>query len=823
MTKKMTKTTTTMMTSNDKKDDDEWDYNSSNKDNDDNDNDNHPDMIPQDSTESEEEEGYCYYDDHQDGSDCDYGCYDDDDDCCGGGDSEDDDDDDDDEESWWKEMVEDGSWRQHALAVAIAIAATGLVHFFGLGNGSGISSSGSMMMTTSVQMRKKHRHLQSYQRTANVSFCNNNDWKHQQQQQQHYQADLLLPSPSSSLSSELRAMDFHLPIDLIPTMGTHYVADELQVDDYRELLLNHHHHHDDYENSGNDSNRNDDAILAEHAEYQCLVQSSSSGTESSSPPSYVKGMSYYYRQPDIDSMYSSSFKSKRQQEGGGGAPSILKQKKKSSSSSNNNSNKLQATKLTYTGFAAKFVNLSPDPVLLHWEGKGTGGEEEERRLVGEIGPMESLGTATTPGQAFSISPVYNDQDALARWVAVPDKAVMYYDPFMPSSSSSSLSEDDRYRKMRNRLSNEQLQLYKMQKVNEEFAKHYQIAARRPWLSNFPRAFPVHPIWDANYIGQQHAVVVADDDDKNNNNSSNEKEEEQSQRRRTFKLQVESVAPRVLTVRNFLSPEECRQLVQLALAEGMQASSLYAGGGTATTTEEGNNNNKNKNVRDRSTRSSTNTWLARDSAELIDQIYQRAASVLKIEASLLQGSAMDDSLHPHHHSTAESLQVIRYGTGEQYTAHHDFVYPSIRHRHQPTRFATLLFYLNDNFEGGQTVFPRAVNAQYHDGITIQPEQGKAVLFYNVLPDGNVDDLSQHSSQPVTKGEKVSFFLFLHYCVIVACRFFSFLFVGLVLMNFKYILLLLLFSPCLGKLGYSSPPTFGFGTHSSTRSQASILSN
>ena len=29
---------------------------------------------------------------------------------------------------------------------------------------------------------------------------------------------------------------------------------------------------------------------------------------------------------------------------------------------------------------------------------------------------------------------------------------------------------------------------------------------------------------------------------------------------------------------------------------------------------------------------------------------------------------------------------------------------------------------------------------------------AVLFYNVLPDGNVDDFSQHGSQPIKEGEK-----------------------------------------------------------------------
>jgi len=34
----------------------------------------------------------------------------------------------------------------------------------------------------------------------------------------------------------------------------------------------------------------------------------------------------------------------------------------------------------------------------------------------------------------------------------------------------------------------------------------------------------------------------------------------------------------------------------------------------------------------------------------------------------------------------------------------------------------------------------------------PEIGKAVLFYSQLPDGNLDDFSQHAALPVTEGEK-----------------------------------------------------------------------
>jgi prolyl 4-hydroxylase len=37
--------------------------------------------------------------------------------------------------------------------------------------------------------------------------------------------------------------------------------------------------------------------------------------------------------------------------------------------------------------------------------------------------------------------------------------------------------------------------------------------------------------------------------------------------------------------------------------------------------------------------------------------------------------------------------------------------------------------------------------------VKPERGKAILFYNLLPDGNYDDRSQHAAEPVTQGEKV----------------------------------------------------------------------
>ena len=69
-----------------------------------------------------------------------------------------------------------------------------------------------------------------------------------------------------------------------------------------------------------------------------------------------------------------------------------------------------------------------------------------------------------------------------------------------------------------------------------------------------------------------------------------------------------------------------------------------------------------------------------------------------------------------------------------------------------RFATILFYLNDGMVAGETSFPRWMNADSNGQLMVKPETGKAVLFYSLLPDGNMDDLSQHAAQPVRSGEK-----------------------------------------------------------------------
>lgn len=88
---------------------------------------------------------------------------------------------------------------------------------------------------------------------------------------------------------------------------------------------------------------------------------------------------------------------------------------------------------------------------------------------------------------------------------------------------------------------------------------------------------------------------------------------------------------------------------------------------------------------------------------------------------------------------EVLQVSKYETGGFYIPHFDSAIP------RPHRPHTLLIYLNDDYEGGETYFPN-LNKKY------KLNSCDALLFDNHDSSGNVAKSSEHSGEIVTKGEK-----------------------------------------------------------------------
>ena len=89
---------------------------------------------------------------------------------------------------------------------------------------------------------------------------------------------------------------------------------------------------------------------------------------------------------------------------------------------------------------------------------------------------------------------------------------------------------------------------------------------------------------------------------------------------------------------------------------------------------------------------------------------------------------------------EVLQILRYRPGQQYRAHLDAV-PGLANQ----RSLTLLVYLNDDFDGGETCFTRL-------GIAHRGRKGDGLLFANCLPDGRPDPLTEHAGMPVRSGTK-----------------------------------------------------------------------
>ena len=111
---------------------------------------------------------------------------------------------------------------------------------------------------------------------------------------------------------------------------------------------------------------------------------------------------------------------------------------------------------------------------------------------------------------------------------------------------------------------------------------------------------------------------------------------------------------------------------------------------------------------------------------------------------------------------ENTSIIRYQKGQEYKQHHDYFsdeghgIDKIRQRElkiSGNRVATALFFLNDGFEGGETIFPLVNN------LTIKPKTGRCIVWMNQFKHNSlgkeikqVNGISLHAGLPIIKGEK-----------------------------------------------------------------------
>lgn len=80
---------------------------------------------------------------------------------------------------------------------------------------------------------------------------------------------------------------------------------------------------------------------------------------------------------------------------------------------------------------------------------------------------------------------------------------------------------------------------------------------------------------------------------------------------------------------------------------------------------------------------------------------------------------------------DAYQILKYGVGQKFTNHID-------DSEQNHRRISSIFYINDNYEGGEIVFPRF-------GITYKPAAGEAIYFPSTY-------VYNHSVKPVISGTR-----------------------------------------------------------------------
>ncbi|KAG2489490.1 hypothetical protein HYH03_011943 [Edaphochlamys debaryana] len=208
------------------------------------------------------------------------------------------------------------------------------------------------------------------------------------------------------------------------------------------------------------------------------------------------------------------------------------------------------------------------------------------------------------------------------------------------------------------------------------------------------------------------------------------------RMRTSKMKVLDADARIFLYENFLTDEEADHIVKISTPR-LERSGVVATDGAS---EESN------------IRTSFGVFLERGE----DPIVKR------IEARIAAWTLMPEG-------NGEGLQVLRYNHDQKYDAHWDYFFHKDGITNGGNRYATVLTYLVDTEEGGETVFPNipapggenvgfSECARYH--LAAKPKKGTAILFHSIKPTGELEKKSLHTACPVIKGVKWSMAKWIH---------------------------------------------------------------
>ncbi|WP_088002782.1 2OG-Fe(II) oxygenase [Gottfriedia solisilvae] len=167
-------------------------------------------------------------------------------------------------------------------------------------------------------------------------------------------------------------------------------------------------------------------------------------------------------------------------------------------------------------------------------------------------------------------------------------------------------------------------------------------------------------------------------------------------------------PLVVLLGNVLSDEECDELIRLA-KDRMKRSKI----GSTREVD--------------AIRTSSGMFFANNENDLIVNIEKRITKIMNV---------------PVEHG--DGLQILQYLPGQEYKAHTDYFLPTSQAA-KNNRISTIVIYLNNVEQGGETVFPQLK-------LSVTPQKGTAVYFEYFYEDDNINKLTLHAGAPVITGEK-----------------------------------------------------------------------
>jgi prolyl 4-hydroxylase len=187
---------------------------------------------------------------------------------------------------------------------------------------------------------------------------------------------------------------------------------------------------------------------------------------------------------------------------------------------------------------------------------------------------------------------------------------------------------------------------------------------------------------------------------------------------TIQIVARVKKPIIILLDNFLSSIECEQLIALAQQKLKPSTTVDKVTGEF------------KIINDRR---SEGSFFSLGETDLIKTLDQRIATLINWPIE-----------------NGEGIQVLHYTVGGEYKEHYDYFDPNLagsqsQIKYGGNRVATLIMYLNNAEQGGETVFPKI-------GFNIVPKKGAAVYFEYCNGSGQLDALTLHAGTPVKTGEK-----------------------------------------------------------------------